>query len=54
MLDTNDNSKSFERNKDLKYQKWYDLLINKALNRTPEEGVYYEKHHIVPKKLRWI
>ena len=51
MLDTNDNSKSFERNKDLKYQKWYDLLINKALKRTPEEGVYYEKHHIVPKSL---
>lgn len=32
--------------------KWhYDRLIETRKNRDPEEGKYYEKHHIVPKSM---
>lgn len=36
-----------------KYSKWYDNIINtaKLQNRKKYNGVYYEKHHILPKCL---
>ena len=34
----------------MNYQKTYNLLINKAINRTLIDG-YFEVHHIVPKSL---
>lgn len=33
----------------MNHTKHYELLINKAKNRTKLDGFYYEKHHIIPK-----
>ena len=33
----------------LKYSKWYDSLINKALQRSLPLTMYTEQHHIVPR-----
>jgi NUMOD3 motif len=33
------------------YSRHYNLLIDRARNRLPEDGVYYEKHHIVPRSI---
>lgn len=33
----------------MNYQKIYDNLISKAKKRSPETGISYEKHHIVPR-----
>lgn len=45
---------NFDKNIDLKYENWYNALINKAksrgLDKTKLEG-YYERHHILPKCL---
>lgn len=30
------------------YQSWHDSIIDRARNRTLQEGVYYEWHHVVP------
>jgi hypothetical protein len=35
----------------MNYQLHYDLLISSRKNRLLEEGVYYEKHHIIPKSM---
>jgi hypothetical protein len=37
--------------KENKYSKWYFELTESRKNRTIETGVYYEKHHIIPKSL---
>jgi len=31
------------------YIKIYNDLINRSINRTTTQGIYYEKHHIIPK-----
>lgn len=33
----------------MNYQKIYNQLIKRAQNRTLEEGVYFETHHIIPR-----
>lgn len=35
----------------MNYQRIYNQLIERAKNRTSEEGEYYENHHILPKCL---
>jgi hypothetical protein len=37
-----------------KYTKWYYCIINQSLNRSLDEGIYIEKHHIIPKSLGGI
>lgn len=37
--------------KENKYTKWYFELTESRKNRVIETGVYYEKHHIIPKSL---
>jgi hypothetical protein len=32
-----------------KYSRWYKILIDNARNRILDDGVYFEKHHIIPK-----
>lgn len=34
-----------------KYKRWYFSIIENAHNRTLQEEVYYEQHHILPKSL---
>jgi hypothetical protein len=34
-----------------KYSKWYDDIINRAKDRELPTGIYFEKHHIIPKCL---
>ena len=34
---------------DNKYAKWYWSIVDKALQRTSEPGIKYERHHILPK-----
>ena len=33
----------------MNYQRLHDSIIERARNRTLDEGVYYERHHILPK-----
>ena len=33
----------------MNYQRIHDLIISRGRDRTPEDGVYYEKHHVIPK-----
>lgn len=48
MKDINDLTK----NTDLKYEKWYNNLIEKAKSRIEKDpNEYYEVHHIVPKSI---
>ena len=35
----------------MNHEKHYTSLINKALNRRPQAGTYYERHHILPRSL---
>jgi hypothetical protein len=37
--------------KDNKYTKHYNLLIEKAKNRTLPKETYTEKHHIIPRSM---
>jgi hypothetical protein len=37
---------------DSKYVKWYIHIINKSLNSQYSDGVYCEKHHIIPKSFK--
>lgn len=41
----------FEKSNKLKYAKWYKQLCENAQSRIIEEGVYYERHHIIPKNV---
>jgi len=34
------------------YQKHYNLLVERARGSSPIPGIYYEKHHIIPKCLK--
>ena len=34
-----------------KYQEWYSRLVNSRQMRLPIDGIYYERHHILPKSL---
>lgn len=34
-----------------KYTKWYFEIINNGYTIKPNDGVYYERHHIIPKSL---
>lgn len=46
--------KNFDKNIDLKYENWYNALVDKAKFRGLDKKIlegYYEKHHILPKCL---
>jgi hypothetical protein len=34
-----------------KYRTWYRSIIHEVFSRSKEDGIYYEKHHIIPKSL---
>ena len=43
------NKKFLNKNEDSKYENWYNNLIDRAKNRNRDNGVLYERHHIIPK-----
>ena len=34
-----------------KYTKWYNSIIDNAIGRPIQDGVYYERHHVLPKSM---
>lgn len=37
--------------KENKYTNWYKILISRAADRSKNNGIYFERHHIIPKSM---